>query len=179
MQLSTIVTNLPAGRLLASWLEGQKKLVAFLHADRSPRPKPDDFKVSPNAITHLRFIGARGCVLERLVPGRPVISAYLDYTDDYVRGVEDDVERVDYLDVMNALEASTGPLHTFSVHFRPITTQTAESLLPFFTTKSFNLSRVRTLDLHWPKSEDYILDVSSFHSTGFDSNKTKRFFLIS
>jgi hypothetical protein len=159
-QLSAIVTNIPAGRSLASWLEDQESLVTLLLADTSPYPMSHDFSVSPNAANNLRFIGARGGVLERLVPGRPVICAYLDYADDYMRDVEDDEERVNYLEVLDALELSTGPLHTFSVHFRPLTVDTALSLRPFLTTNSFNLTRVRTLDLHWPQSEDYIMAVS-------------------
>jgi hypothetical protein len=87
-----------------------------------------------------------------------VICAYLDYADDYIRNAEYD-ERVNYLDVMNALEASTGPLHTLGVNFRPFTAESALALMPFFTTQSFELSRVRTLNLHWPKSKDYIMDV--------------------
>jgi hypothetical protein len=164
MKLSTIVTNIPAGRLLASWLENQDHLVTFLHADRTPRPTSREFTVSLNAASHLRFIGARGGVLERLVPGRPVICAYLDYADDFIRGVEDDGERVDYRDVMDALDASTGPLHTLSVHFRPCTAETAQFLLPFFRTESFDLSCVRTFDLHWPNNADYIMDVRYWHS---------------
>jgi hypothetical protein len=84
---------------------------------------------------------------------------YLDYADDYARGVDDDDDRVDYQDVMDALEASIGPLHTLSVHFRPFTAESAQSLLPFFNAESSSLSRVRTLDLHWPKDADYIMDV--------------------
>lgn len=163
-KLSMIVTNIPAGHLLASWLENQDHLVTFLHADRTPHPTPREFTVSPNAASHLRFIGARGGVLERLVPGRPVICAYLDYTDDFIRGVKDDEERVDYRDVMDALDASAGPLHTLSVHFRPFTEENAQSLVPFFKIESFNLSCVRTFDLHWPNNADYIMDVRYWHS---------------
>jgi hypothetical protein len=151
----SIVTNIPAGPILASWLEKQDRLVTFLHADRSPHPLPNDFTVSPNAATGLRFIGARGGILERLVPGRPVICAYLDYTDDY----HDDDGMINYLGVMNALELSTGPLHTLSVHFQSVTVTTAQSLVAFCETP-FSLSHVLTLDLHWPKSDDYIMDVS-------------------
>jgi hypothetical protein len=169
-QLSAIVTNIPAGRLLASWLEGQERLVTLLLADRSPHPMPRDFAVSPNAVNQLRFIGARGGVLERLVPGRPVICAYLNYTDDYMHhgDVEDHDERVDYLDVLGALESSSGPMHTFSIYFRPITGPiTAFSLIPFISTKSFTLSRVRTLDFHWKNRDSYMMYVSSLYPVGF------------
>jgi hypothetical protein len=161
MQLSMVVTNIPAGRLLASWLELQRRLVVFLHADTSSHPIPRDFIVSAKALSHLKFIGARGHVLNQLVPGRPVVCAFLSYMDDYMYDGEHEEGRVDYIDVMHALEASTGPLHTFGVHFRPLTRDTIQSVIPFFATQSFELPEVRILDLHWPRNEGYIMSVSS------------------
>jgi len=160
MQLSTIVTNIPAGQLLASWLERQDRLGVFLHADKSSHPIPRDFIVSTNDLSHLKFIGARGPVLNQLVPGRPVVCAFLSYMDDYIYDGEHEEGRVDYIDVMHALEASTGPLHTFGVHFRPLTRDKIQSVIPFFATQSFELPEVQILDLHWPRNEDYIMSVS-------------------
>jgi hypothetical protein len=162
-----------AGPHLAAWLDTRPDLKEFIHTQQwqsLPNHANASFPLAEAALPRLCIVAAHGSLLERIVPGRPVVFAALDYPMAYNRAFEvgggPGTGGADYLRAMRALRSSTGPLHTLSIQFRRGDTFELHPFATFLQQRDFELPSVRVLDLFmgytWFHVEVRVLFVPSF-----------------
>lgn len=156
------ISNMLPSRNLASWLQKQRRMEALILPYY--QPPPFTFGLSPfasltsTALPNLQIIAAQGSELKCLVPGRPIKSVSLDYLFDD----EQPEDEEDYLDVLQCLALSTGPVESFGIHFRRAPLQ--HCILPEFPqfrkAENICLPFIRSLNIYTSRAATSIVSPS-------------------